>query len=199
MVKQIGGLLLDDVKNSSTATHVIASDGKESMKRTVKLMIAMSKTPNIVTLDWLKDSAKANRPLPCDNYLVVRDRDAEDRYGFHMRETVERIKLNREQNKSFLDGVKIFICDGVAGNKAPKEDELKLIIEAAGGEYITDVSVLRKHAEPGNAFIITSADLKHSKQQISKRAVKSVLANGCIEQKSASWLFRAVLMQALPP
>jgi len=186
---------LDDVGEAHTATHVIASDGRQSIKRTPKLMIAINKTPNIVTLDWLTESAKTGKVLPCDDFLILDDKKAEEKYGFNMATTVDRIKCNLENKTPLLDGKKVYVCDGVAGDKAPPMDELKLIVEAAGGKFVSSLRSINDDAD--FLIVITSADAKDMQQQTKKRAVQWVLKKGGASQKTTSWLFQSVMAQNL--
>jgi hypothetical protein len=190
MVKKIDGILLEDVADAHTATHVIASDGKTSIRRTPKLMIALCRTPNIVSLDWLKKSASRQEALPCDEFLVLDDREAEEQYKFSMRETLERIKSNVKNGSYLLDGWHIYVCAGVAGKKAPPEEELRLITEAAGGSWISSPSSIT--ASPDHVLIVTSDP--ETKRQVSTKAVTSLLKKGA-SKRTTSWLFRAMMTQ----
>lgn len=191
MVQTIGGVLIDDIKDAWSATHVIATDGRQPIKRTPKLMIAISRTPNIVSLEWLISSAKAGSALPCDDFLVLDDHVAEKKYDFSMSETLSRVKMFVERDRYLLDGISIFVCDGVAGNKAPPLDELRMIVEAAGGRWLT---LLDFWDGDSKLTIITSADASNQKKQERQRVVSSAVRDGA-SLKSVSLLFRCIMRQ----
>ena len=68
-----------------TATHIIASENNNSIRRTPKLMVGLCNTGNIVSIDWLTESGKAKQALPVENYLILNDKEAEEKYDFEMR------------------------------------------------------------------------------------------------------------------
>lgn len=199
MVEGLGGILVNDINDAHTASHVIASNGKLSLKRTPKLMIALNKTANIVTLNWLTESAKSGKALPCSNYFILDDKEAESRYGFSMKKTLDRVRQNIKHGTPVLGGFAVFVCKGVAGNKSPPENELKLIIEAAGGEWVSSLSALlnaRNDNSRRGFLIITSNDPEDRTKQLKIRAVASALKHGAVA-KSTSWLFQIMMTQQL--
>ena len=189
-----GAKWVETTEEAHLATHVIAKKGKDPLKRTPKLMIAMNKTPNIVTLDWLIESAKKGTALPCDRYLV-KDKAAEKTYKFRMAETVERIKDHIEHGTAVLSGKSVFVCKGVAGDNAPKEDELRCIVEAAGGSWLSTLE--KATAKPTeDLIIITSKDQPVASKQIKERAVAGAIKKGAL-QKTTTWLFDGIMAQQL--
>jgi hypothetical protein len=187
--------LLDDIKDAHTATHVISSDGKESIRRTPKLMIGICRTGNIVNKQWLLDSSKQGRFLPCDNFLILNDTEAEAKYDFSMRDTLERISSNIEQDTHLLGGWWIYVCKGVAGNKAPAEDELRLIVEAAGGTWLSSLNASGMKDVDVSRLLVVTGD-PESKKQLSPKLVASALSGGAVK-RATSWLFHAVMTQHL--
>jgi hypothetical protein len=142
-LKALGGELLDKTADAHLATHVIASDGKESIRRTPKLMIAMCKTSNVVSLKWLEDSARQRKVLSTSPYLVLNDTVAEQLYKFDMRQALQNGDALRLQGDTLFRGRHVWVCPGVAGHRAPPEEELKLMITAAGGLWIRSSSNLK--------------------------------------------------------
>lgn len=196
MINYIGGTFLEEAKDAHKATHVIASDGSESLKRTPKLMIAMNRTPNIVTLDWLVESAKAKKALPCDKFLILNDKEAENRYGFSMREALRRTRKNVREGSPVFGGIAIFVCDGVAGRQAPSKKELKLIVEAAGGKWLPKVDKWQPKDGSRALVVVTSSDSKHAKKQTKSKHVARVLSLGA-EEKTTAWLFDSMMAQKI--
>mmetsp|Transcript_826 Transcript_826/g.1350 ORF Transcript_826/g.1350 Transcript_826/m.1350 type:complete len:569 (-) Transcript_826:425-2131(-) len=200
-IKAIGGVILDKTEDAASATHVIATNGKEALRRTPKLMIALCKTSNIVSMKWLNDSAKKRKALATRNYLLLNDKVAERTYTFCMRETLRNGDRLRRENRTILDGRSIYVCKGVAGNKAPKEKELKLIIDAAGGQWVSSLLQLKNLEGHGDrndgdssAIIITSDP--PSKGQLSNKDVARSIKNGATNC-TTSWLFNCLLRQEI--
>ena len=190
-IKAIGGDILETTADAMNATHVIASEGDESIRRTPKLMIALCKTSNIVSMKWLEDSAKKRKALPTTQYLVLNDVEAERKYDFNMSNTLQNGDQLRREGHTIFNDCQVFVCKGVAGNKAPPEHELKLIVEAAGGKWIRTLPALKK-LDVANTIIITSDP--PDKGQLSAKNVAKAIASG-IRSYTTSWLFNCLLRQ----
>ena len=191
MVNNLGAVLIDKIADAHTATHVIAFDDKTPMRRTPKLMIALScKTKNIVRLQWLIESHAANELLPCEDFLAL-DKVAEKKYSFSMKKTLSIIGSRIDSDTPrLLEGWSVFVCKGVAGNQAPDAKELRLMVEAAGGSWLS--SVTKKGLDFSKLLIITS-DPEESKQ-VSMKTVSGALENGAAK-RTTSWLFDTLMKQ----
>lgn len=119
MIETIGAKLVESIEDAHTATHVIVTDGETKLKRTPKLMVCISRTPHILDMGWLEASAKEQKILSTDKFLVLNDREAEERYRFSMKKTIASGLVARRERGGVLGGVFVFVCSGVAGNKAP--------------------------------------------------------------------------------
>lgn len=192
MIAAIGGELIEKVEDAEKATHVIAGDDKNSLRRTPKVMIGVCRTSNIVHMDWLTASAKNRSALPCRKFLLLNDAKAETAYGFKMRETLSNGNRMRQEGKTLLNGMSVFICDGVAGNKAPPENELKLIINAAGGKWVTAPALAKVKAP--QTIIITSNPAQ--KGQLSAKEVSKAIKKGTM-CRTTNWLFDCIMKQEL--
>jgi hypothetical protein len=195
MIKRLGGLLLEDIKDAHTANVIISSDGTESIRRTPKLMIGMCRTRNIVSKQWLLQSSRLDRFLPCDEFLILDDTEAEEKYNFSMRRTLERISSNIDLGTTLLGDWWVYVCKGVAGNKAPSEDELRLIVEAAGGTWLASLSASGTKGVSVSRLLVVTGD-PESKKQLSVKLVASALRSGAVKQ-TTSWLFHAIMTQHL--
>lgn len=196
MVAKINGVILEDVEDARTATHVIVSDGVSSIRRTPKLMIALCRTPNIVSLNWLTKSALAGIPLPCtEEFLVLSDNKAESQYSFSMRETIQQIKMNQHQNTFLFSNYNIFVCSGVFGNKAPPEKELRLIVQAAGGTWIN--STTQSSSSSSKPIIVITSDPETKKQVNDIKGLLSKNKDCSIVKKTTTWLFHTMMTQQL--
>jgi hypothetical protein len=156
-------------------------------------MICMCRTSNILSIEWLEQSAKEQKVLdPCD-FLLLSDQEAEKSYNFTMSETLKNGASVRTERGGVLGGWHVYICSGVPGNKAPSAKELKLIVEAAGATMLYSLSE-KNVAEPARTVIITSDPAK--KSQVQERGVDRVTRMGgriC----TTSWLFNTMIRQAI--
>lgn len=155
-------------------------------------MIAMSVTPNIVTLEWLSRSATKKAPLPCDEYLL-RDIEFEKTYDFSMEKACKKIKSRVSKGERLLDGWSVYVCPGVSGNKAPPTSELKLIVEAAGGSWLTKLE-----SNPTLSYdktLIITSDPPTGKQEKAKSVERAVHKGA--KKRTTSWLFRTTITQEL--
>lgn len=194
MLKKINGVLLESVESAHTATHVIVTDGTGPIRRTPKLMIAFCRTCNIVTLDWLVQSARVGNALPCAPFFALGDEKAEKQYNFSLEKTIARIQANLKNETYLLSGRAVYVCKGVAGNKAPPENELRLIVEAAGGTWLSSLTSPSKDGKNSTIIIVTSDP--EPKKQVSSKDVTAALKGGAAK-KTTSWLFRATMTQQL--
>jgi hypothetical protein len=153
-------------------------------------MIALCRTTNIISLEWLKQSAKAKSWLPCDKFKILEDQEAERKYDFSIKETLDRLKDNLAAERYILDGWNVFVCHGVAGksNGAPTEEELKYIVEATGATWISS-----RRSLPSTRLLVLTSD-PETKVQISKKAVAVALEHGAIK-RSIKWFFGATFKQ----
>jgi hypothetical protein len=192
MIAAIGAELIDKVEDAASATHVIAGDDEVSLRRTPKLMIGICVTSNIVHMDWLTQSAKKREVLPCKDFLLLSDKVAEKKYQFKMRDTLTAGRRMQDEGRTLLGGKSVYVCKGVAGNKAPPENELKLIVEAAGGEWVSKASALGRDVD--NELIITNDPAP--KKQLSAKDVAKVLKKG-VKSFTTTWLFDCIMKQQL--
>ena len=193
MIETIGAEYIETVEDAHMATHVIASDGIVKLRRTPKLMICLCRTSQILSIEWLEQSAKEQRILDTDDFLLVTDREAEKRYDFSMKETLQNGILARRKRGGVLGGWFVYICSGVAGNKAPNMKEMHLIIEGAGGTVLKSLSK-SSIFDPLKTIVLTSEP--STKAQLKERGVSKVESAGA-KILSTSWLFHTIITQNL--
>ncbi|KAL7453021.1 hypothetical protein ACHAWC_007105 [Mediolabrus comicus] len=205
MIDHIGAILVDKIEDAASATHVIATDGKTKLRRTPKLMICMCRTSNILTIDWLEQSAKEQKVMDATPFLLLGDRgdrEAEKTYGFSMADTLKNGKVARQDRGGngkvarqdrggVLGGWYIYICNGVAGNKAPSAKELKLLVDAAGATLLPSLS--EKYVVDFAKTIVITSDPATKNQQKERGIDKVSSAN----QKTTSWLFHTMITQTI--
>jgi len=131
-IKDIGGRLLeagtlaDDIKNSKLATHLVM----DKFKRTPKMLMAINEGAYAVKEEWMVDSAArkvvGGISLEEEPSYILDDKDGKP--------MTDVMKMRRRAN--IFEDYAFLITTNVAGNKAPKEEELKAIIESGGGTYL---------------------------------------------------------------
>lgn len=188
LVQTIGAVLIDKLADAHTATHVVASDGKIEMRRTAKLMIALCRTANIVSLDWLVKSAAEGKPLDCADFLILDSKKVEKQYNFTMRRTLDNLTRRLDRGAHLLDGWSVYVCAGVAGINAPPEKEFRLIVEAAGASWLSSPSA--RGLDPAKLLIITS----DPEPRMPSKPVVTALKNGATK-RTTTWLFDAMMAQ----
>lgn len=179
--------------SSFTVLDVIASDGKTKLRRTPKLMICVCKTSQILRLEWLEQSAKEQRVLDTTDFLLLGDKDAEKRYNFSMKETLENGRQERRERGGILGEWYVYICSGVAGNNAPSAKELHLIMEATGATLIRSLSESQV-SDPSKTIVITSEPSTDA--QCSENGVEWVTRLGA-KLLSTTWLFHTIITQKI--
>ena len=194
MIETIGAKIVESIDEAHTATHVIVKDDKVKFRRTPKFLVCVCKTPNIVTMKWLEQCAKEQRILETTPYLLIGDEEVESRYDFSMKKTIQNGIRIREKG-GVLGGFYVYICEGVAGNKAPNSKELKLIIEAAGGQVLQQLSTYH-NIDPTKVMALTSDPSTPAQQRDSE--VRKILKSGG-KTLTTSWLFRIIITQCINP
>ena len=199
MVRGIpGATLIEHIRDAHTATHIIATDGTTDIRRTCKLMIAICRSSNIVTLDWFIDSSQQCKALDIAPYRIKYNapycKSLEQQYAnFSMRTTLRNIEHRRNAALFLLfQGWYIYLCPKVAGHKAPTTNEFQYIIEAAGATYISTMKhiVLHHHNHEDEESVVdrsanilwitsdppTKTQLTHIEQQTKKHRLSSEAA-----------------------
>ena len=185
-------LRLSLTENPFEATHVIAGDNDHHIRRTAKFMSLLCITSNILRAEWLEDSYKKRSLLSCSHYLLLNDSKAENLYSFSMKQTLIDGK-ERRRDGGLLSGWKILVCDDVAGNKAPRESDLKMMIEAAGGEWLLSSNVPVPISEDPTHVIVITSDPALSSQIDDEKA--SIAAENGAGFFSTTWLFDCMMHQ----
>jgi hypothetical protein len=146
----------------------------------------------------LIQSAKAREALPCNDFLLLGDKKAEETYDFDMRITLQRGDKLRRKNKFLLSGYSVYVCSGVAGVKAPPKEELNLIVNAAGGKWLSSL------APRDIGDINASKILIVTKEKPDKKKTKSTEASNVdkavklgAQTCHASRLFQCIIRQSM--
>ena len=198
MIALIGAELLENIEDAHKATHVIAGDDRNTLRRTPKLMIGVCRTSKIVDMNWLVKSAKARQALPCKEFLLLNDKEAEKKYDFVMQEALLRGDELRRNDKFLLTGYWVYVCNGVAGDKAPPEKELQLIVDAAGGKWLSSVSTrVIKDLDASKILVITQEKPAKKKSKSAEARDVDKAINIGAHANPPSWLFQCIIRQSL--
>ena len=127
-----------------------------------------------------------------DEYRIIDDAAAEKKYGFRMRETIRRIS-QRDEGKKLLSGWSVYLCKGVADNKAPSSKEFQCIVEASGASWLSTNQQL-KAASPSTLLIVTG--LTNAESQLKPKTVNQARSNGAVV-RSFKDLFDCIMTQAI--
>lgn len=194
MKKMAKILRLELTNDPMEATHVIAGDNTHHIRRTAKLMAALCITSNILKAEWLEDSYKKRSLLSCSHYLLLNDSKAENAYKFSMKQTLTEGR-ERRRDGGLLASWKIMVCDEVAGNKAPKEADLRMMVEAAGGEWLLSSNIpVPVMEDPTHVIVITSDPALPSQIEDDKASTAAENGAGFF---TTTWLFDCMMHQKL--
>lgn len=193
LVKALGATLIETLEDASSVTHVIAG-GPNGIRRTSMMMIGLCATSNILHSDWLWQCFKERKLLPSTHFLLLSDRASEKKYGFSMKQTLRNGQERRSEG-GLLFGWKVFVCQDVAGRKAPQEKDLNLIINAAGGEVLSASQIPLSPSDKPDHVIVLTSDPPLQSQLDDKSATK--LADEGAGWFTTTWLFDCILHQKL--
>ena len=105
----------------------------DRIRRTKKFFMCLARGAHILSPSWIETMIKENRYIPYEQFYL-QDTSAETRYGFQIRESVRRAKEQR------IFGKLQFFC---TKDTSPPYDDLKEIIEAAGGKFLEKINIQR--------------------------------------------------------
>ena len=133
----------------------------DRIRRTKKFFMCLARGAHILSPAWIDTMVKENRYIPYDKFYLE-DTTAETRYGFQLRESVRLAK----QGPMFEN--RRFYC---TKDTSPPYDDLKDIIEAAGGKFIDKVNM----SKPGKDLICIVGQIHKSEfEDLSKKGVPIV-------------------------
>ena len=157
--------------------------------------MGLCNTENIVDLEWLTASIKAGKALPADKFLLVDDEEAESRYDFSMKTSLENAAKMRQNGRKLLTGWFVHVCKGVAGSKAPPEHEFRLMVEQGGGTWVPSLAQRALADIDCNQLLIITSDPDKAGHAKTK-AVKNAVANNA-RTRTTTWLFGCFMRQEI--
>ncbi|WFD18907.1 hypothetical protein MCAP1_001120 [Malassezia caprae] len=107
--------------NMMEATHLVA----KSLTRTEKMLCAIARGLEVVSMSWIRAMVKANAVVPATSYALV-DKKKEQHWGIALSDVLARSRLHPG---ALLQGHHIVLTRHVQ----PSRDILAHIVEAAGG------------------------------------------------------------------
>jgi hypothetical protein len=146
----------------------------DRIRRTKKFFMCLARGALILSPAWIEIMIKENRYIPYDKYYLE-DTNAETRYGFQLRESVHLAKQGPIfQNYNFF-------C---TKDTSPPYDDLKDIIEAAGGILIEKINMNK----PGKDLICVVGQIhKNEYEDLFKKNIPIVseefILSGISKQK----------------
>ncbi|CAF3337781.1 unnamed protein product [Rotaria sp. Silwood1] len=133
----------------------------DRIRRTKKFFMCLARGAHILSPTWIETMIKENRYLPYEKYYL-QDTNAETRYGFQLRESVRLAKQH-----PIFENYKIFCTK----DTSPPYDDLKDIIEAAGGKFIEKINLNK----PGKDLVCIVAQVhKNEYEDLCKKGVPIV-------------------------
>ena len=123
MIKQLD---CEYVENISDDFDLLLS---HCLRRTTKLLIAINKGVEILSINWLIESARQNKLLPTQDY-ILRDKEMEKKLNFTIPEILEKVQ---SESKGVFAGKSFFLSKAVV----PEYSELKSLIESGGGVIVS--------------------------------------------------------------
>ena len=146
----------------------------DRIRRTKKFFMCLARGAHILSPTWIEAMIKENRYISYDKYYLE-DKTAETRYGFQLRESVHLAK-----NGPIFANYKFFCTK----DTSPPYDDLKDIIEAAGGKLIEKINMNR----PGKDMICIVAQIhKNEYEDLFKKGISIVseefILSGISKQK----------------
>ncbi|CAG9311483.1 unnamed protein product [Blepharisma stoltei] len=171
MVKTLGGKIVNQF--SENPTHLVM----EKFLRTLKLLEALNRGIDIISIEWIKESALLGEWDQHEKYLLCTP-EVEAEHKFNYKES-----LRRSQEQKVLDGWDVWISPNIQ----PSKNDIQELVESAGGR------VLKKEpdAPRGNVLILSSAENKDKrsnqimKQQGFKIYTKELLLESVLKQELA--------------
>jgi len=165
--------------------------GKEELKRTTKLILAVLKGIHIIRDTWVTDSARLKKLQDIEMY-IVKDPQREQEWGIKLDEAIERGK----------QGLRIFQGWTIIFTPSAKKDlgktsfsDLKEIAVYAGAESVTTTTPKKSPGPlPSTLFIGTPEDFTQPKSQSRRYYTKDTISlsilRGILDEESDEFLIQ---------
>ena len=149
LIKALGWTLAD----ARHATHVVTT---KALKRTPKLLIGISVARHVVTNDWLSACLACNGRAD-EKPFLVKDKAKEKLWGFSLARS-----LAQNPRTKVLAGYAVALAPGARDEGVmmlPTDDELRAIVECAGGAWLPSLPRTGSPAWPRGLIVVGCADL----------------------------------------
>lgn len=164
IVQTLGGKVVERLED---CTHLVT----DKVRRTVKLLCAVSRGIPVVDMSWL-DASKKSKSFVDSSSFILEDKEAQKKFNFSMERSLELA-----QNAGLLDGYKIHVTPNVR----PPPDDMKEIIKSAKGEIVSKMPTSRD-----NDVIVLSCDEDKElceKAHVEKLYTAELLLTGILRHK----------------
>ena len=186
------GMTLLDTENPvewGKVTHLLV-DEKVNTKRTAKVMVGICRAKHVCTTAWLQTCLENDQVQPLPSLVDPKVRTNPEPNKRITNESLERALELRRAGKYILSDCAVSVCKRVAGEKAPSLDELRCMVENAGGiflgEFVPEKTIQGKHT-----IVITSDPCTRTQKKSLETRGEGVIT------KTTSWLFDTLMLQQL--
>ena len=158
LLTQLGAVISDQLEEICPETILVVNT-EPHLKRTIRLCLGLSITRAVVTQSWL---------AACSAQSSLVDHAAHMLSGTHASQpgappwhfNASDSLAHARERKCFY-GIGFLLC--MPRGKSPSNEELKLLVEAAGGEICTTSAAAKQHP---NAFIVSVDETAPSQSEL---------------------------------
>ncbi|CAF0744516.1 unnamed protein product [Didymodactylos carnosus] len=179
LLKKLGFDIIDE----SCQVDVLVVD---RIRRTKKFFMCLGRGAHIVSPTWIYAMLRDEKYYPIDKFYL-NDQQAEQRYGFNLKESVRLAK-----QRPIFAGYKIFCTK----DTSPPFEDLKDIIEAAGGKLVDKISM---HRPAKDLICIVAQKHKQEYANLNKRNIPIVSEEFALSGISKQRLDFDTALTSTPP
>ncbi|XP_076036973.1 uncharacterized protein LOC143022575 [Oratosquilla oratoria] len=173
IVVDLGGTLVDAAQECTVLVTT-------NIRRTCKFLSIMGRGQPIVSPKWLVASKLAKNFVDPWKYLV-RDAESEKKFSFKLATSLKQAKTRK-----LFDNLSIHVTPKVK----PPPDQMKEIVECAGGEYIDNLPKIASE----NFFVVSCADDKKKFTKMKQDGFQIVgtefILTGLLQQKLLADIYK---------
>ena len=185
-VKHLGGTIIEEPKNYSTMTILVAATDANSKvlePRREKIMNGYCHTSNIVSKEWVNQSFSNRHFLPPDKFRIP------------SLEPVIRRGIAARDRGGLFGGCDTYICPMVAGKSGlPKKDKLALLFNATGiniinSQQLKSMIKMRKYLPKVVIIVGPCAKVRDSVEEAWALGAKQMKCEDFIKAVENQWCF----------
>jgi hypothetical protein len=169
-LKNLGLVLVDSLESNF---NVLVVDN--TFRRTVKVLLAISKGAMVVTRNWV-DAILSNNTVVEPVAYILRDPSSEKRFNFNL---TKSLSISNKLGNSFLKGLKFWFPKYVR----PNYRELEILVTAAGGRVVMS----KPRSTEDEVIVLLDKYDEKNVQKLNEVGLKTyqveLLLSGCLRQK----------------